>query len=487
MIALRQQFRSGIGSDRLQALRGDRVQTKVTMTQASETNSHSAIAEPEEKDDPGFSSPPPYHSEFDYDIAIVGGGIVGLTLACALKGSGLRIAIIEAQTQSQAAAKGQAYALQLISSQILQEIGVWSEIAPWVQPFERVRMSDGNYPHIVEFQSQDLNADVLGHVAEHRVLLTALQTFLNDCPEVHWFCPAQVINSRDHESGVIVDLISLLGSTAADSSPTSIRVRLLVGADGSQSRIRQQAGIGTQGWNYWQSCIVVTVATEKPHHNIAYEKFWPSGPFAILPLPGNHCRIVWTAPHAEATAIAALDDPLFLEKLSHCFGSEMGKLTLTSQRYIFSPCLMQSRDYISARRALVGDAAHTCHPVGGQGLNLGIRDAAALAELLRSAQHQGVDIGIPQVLKPYQDWRRTENWATLGLTDLIDRIFSNHWLPVVVSRRLGLRVMQALPPVKIVSLKFMAGLLGRIPRLGESKSSQYPRSLDRARATQKPF
>lgn len=437
------------------------------MTQKPEVKPLSEITDPAASEFPESNLATEVLDRFDYDIAIAGGGIVGLTLACALRGSGLKIAVIEAQSQSQAANKGQAYALHLVSSQILQGIGVWSAIAPWVEPFHRVRMSDGHYPHVVEFQPQDLKSRVLGHVAEHRVLLTALQNFLQDCPEVKWFCPAQVTGSRDDGLGVIVHLTDRADEQANNAVPTAIRVRLLVGADGSQSQIREQAGIGTHGWNYWQSCIVVTVATEKPHFNTAYEKFWPSGPFAILPLPGNHCRIVWTAPHAEAATIAGLDDQQFLTELSQRFGPQMGQLSLTSQRYIFSPRLMQSQYYVSKRLALVGDAAHTCHPVGGQGLNLGIRDVAALAELLRAAHQQGEDIGGSRLLNRYQDWRRTENWTILGFTDLLDRIFSNHWLPVVVTRRLGLRVMQALPPLKILCLKLMAGLLGRTPQLAK--------------------
>ncbi len=411
---------------------------------------------------------------YDYDIAIAGGGIVGLTLACALKGSGLKIALIEPQPQSQSAAKGQAYALHLISSQILAGIGVWSAIAPWVEPFKQVRMSDGDYPHVVEFQPTDLQSQQLGHVAEHRVLLQALQEFLQECPEVEWLCPAQLVQSRDLGDGVEVQLAAVQPSAPVNLTqikvPESIRVRLLVGADGARSPIRERAGISTHGWDYWQSCIVVTVATEKPHDNIAYEKFWSSGPFAILPLPGNHCRIVWTAPHAEAEAIAALDDQTFLTELTRRFGSQMGQLTPTSQRFIFSPRLMQSRRYIADRLALIGDAAHVCHPVGGQGLNLGIRDAAALAEILRAAHQQQQDIGSAQVLRRYQRWRSPENWATLGFTDILDRVFSNQWLPVVVARRLGLRAMQAVPPLKVLSLKFMAGLLGRTPQLARQST-----------------
>jgi 2-octaprenyl-6-methoxyphenol hydroxylase len=244
-----------------------------------------------------------------------------------------------------------------------------------------------------------------------------------------------------------------------------ICTRLLVAADGARSRIRQNAGIKTWGWQYWQSCIVAFVKPEKPHHNTAYEKFWSSGPFAILPLPGNRCRIVWTAPHAEAKALLELDDAQFLAELTRRYGTQMGQLQLEGDRFMFPVQLMQSDRYVLPRLALVGDAAHCCHPVGGQGLNLGIRDAAALAEVLQTAQRQGEDIGSLQVLKRYERWRKPENSVILGFTDLLDRTFSNNYLPIAIARQFGLRILQRLPFLKRYALQLMTGLGGRLPEL----------------------
>jgi 2-octaprenyl-6-methoxyphenol hydroxylase len=240
-----------------------------------------------------------------------------------------------------------------------------------------------------------------------------------------------------------------------------LQAKLLVAADGAQSPIRQRLGIATQGWKYWQSCIVVTVAPERPQPQTAYEHFWPSGPFAALPLPNQQWRIVWTAPHAEAQTILALDEPEFLAELTQRFGTQMGQLRLTSRPFIFPAKLMQARQYIAPRLALIGDAAHSCHPVGGQGLNLGIRDAAALAEVLEAAHAHAQDLGSLAVLKRYQRWRRWENGLTLAFTDLLNRSFSNQFWPLQPLRRLGLWLMQRVPPVKTLALKFMAGVLGR--------------------------
>jgi 2-octaprenyl-6-methoxyphenol hydroxylase len=395
----------------------------------------------------------------DYDIAIVGGGIAGVTLAAALKDSGLAVLLIEAQPQAVAIAKGQAYAIHLSSRQIWEDIGVWSAIEPQVQPFHYVRMSDADCRHVVEFKPSDLKTKALGHVAEHRVLLKELLEFVSTCNNVAWRCPAQVMARRDYGSHVEVDLQEM-GAEA-----TTVRVRLVVGADGSTSQMRQQSQIKTRSKAYWQSCLVATIQTEKFHQNTAYERFWPSGPFAILPVTKTQCRIVWTAPHTEAQALLALDSATFIEQLTERYGSGMGRLTLVGDRFIFPAKLMHSCEYVRSRLALVGDAAHSCHPVGGQGLNLGIRDVGALAQVLRDAYAKGEDIGSLQVLKRYERWRRWENMLSLGFTDLINLMFSNNILPLVVVRRLGLWAMEHIPILKIAALHFMAGLIGRRPAL----------------------
>jgi 2-octaprenyl-6-methoxyphenol hydroxylase len=408
---------------------------------------------------------------FDYDLAIVGGGIVGATLACALKDSGLTIALIEAETQSEAIAKGQAYAVSLLSSRIYQGIGVWQAIAPNVAPFQQVRLSDADYPHAVHFLPKDLQIGDLGYVAEHRELLKALQAFLLEYPNIQWLCPVRVTRVDYQASGVELALSpadSSIDSKPSEEIPSLIRVRLLVAADGARSQIRQNAGIQTHGWQYWQSCIVATVTPEKPHNDIAYERFWPGGPFGILPMTENRCRIVWTEPHAKAKALVALDDAQFLEELQYRYGSQMGRLSLIGERFIFPVRLMHARRYTLPRLALIGDAAHCCHPVGGQGLNMGIRDAAALAQVLKSAHQQGEDIGQPSILKRYETWRRTENLAVLGFTDFLNRLFSNQWLPLVIIRRLGLRGMTLLQPLKSYALRFMTGLSGRSPKIAQN-------------------
>lgn len=396
----------------------------------------------------------------NYDVVIVGGGLVGATLACALKDSGLQVALLEAKSKSEAIARGQAYHINLLSSRIFEGLGVWQQMRSNANPIEQIRLSDADYPATVQCLQKDLGTDVLGYVAEHRVLLEALQNAVNNCSNVTYLCPATLVSTIVQDDGVALEIM-LEGTTQ------QWWTRLLVAADGSRSPLRQQAGIRTRGWQYWQACVVAFIKPEKPHDNIAYERFQPDGPFAILPLPNNLCRIVWTAPKAEAAAIAALDDDAFLTALKQRYGDQMGALELVGERYVFPIQLMQSDRYVLHRLALIGDAAHCCHPVGGQGVNLGIRDAAALAQIIQAAHQQGKDIGALRVLKAYERWRKLENVVILGFTDTLNRVFSNNVLPLVVLRRLGLWTLRTIQPVKCFALQLMTGLFGRAPILAQ--------------------
>ncbi|MFM7425863.1 MAG: FAD-dependent hydroxylase [Elainella sp.] len=395
-------------------------------------------------------------SNLTYDLTIVGGGIVGLTLACLLKQSGLKIALIDAQPRETGLQQRRAYHLTLMTGQIFAGLGLWSEILPQITTFQEIRLADETSPAVVRLQPQDLGSDKLGYVGEHFVLVKALLSALEDAPDLTWLSPAQVTRASYDDTAATLDL-QIGGETR------QIRTRLLVAADGSQSLIRQWAGIETQGWPYWQSCVTAVIRPEQSHQNVAREHFWESGPFATLPLPDNRCQIVLTAPHAEAKRWAEVEETEFLAELNRRYQGQMGQLELLNRRQLFPVKLMQSRRYVQSRLALVGDAAHCCHPVGGQGLNLGIRDAAALAEVLQTAQQQGEDLGSLPVLKRYERWRRFENWVILGFTDLLDRCFSNRWLPLIALRRLGLRAMRRLGPLKFLAIQLMTGQLGRRP------------------------
>ncbi|MEM9976879.1 MAG: FAD-dependent hydroxylase [Cyanobacteria bacterium P01_D01_bin.2] len=401
---------------------------------------------------PDQGPPPLIHT----DVAIVGAGVVGLTLACALRHSGLSVAVIDTQNPAQTAARERAYAFSPMSARIFQQLGLWEQVGPYITHFQRVRMSDADYGKAVNFYPTDSPADAVYYGAEHRVLIQALQGLAHNIHRLTSYYETTVTDIQPGPEAVQLTL-------ERSGQQQQLQTQLLVGADGARSRIRDHAGIKTSGWAYWQSCITTVLAPAKSHQNTAYEKFWPSGPFAILPIPGNRCQVVWTAPHAEAKAMVALSEQAFMAKLRHRYGSDMGELQMLKPPVMFPVQLMQSQRYVQPRLALVGDAAHCCHPVGGQGLNMGIRDAAALAKILHAAHACHEPIGSLRVLKRYERWRRTENWLILAMTDLLNRLFSNRVLPLLWLRRAGFWIIEHTRPLKRMILRVMTGFFGRQP------------------------
>lgn len=396
----------------------------------------------------------------EFDIAIVGGGVVGTTFACALKDSGFRIALIEAELTSQAVSRAQAYSISLLSSRIFEGMGIWQEIRSQVETYKRVQLTDANSPNAVKFAPNDIGTETLGYVAEHRVLISALHQLLKSCSNVELFCPAKVVKTEFQANGATLDVM-------LNGEIQQIRSHLVIAADGSRSPLRQQAGIKTFGWQYGQACVVATLKLESPHDNTAYEWFWSTGPSGILPLTDDRYRIVWTTNRAEAEKLVALDDRHFIETFQQRYGSKFGTPQIEGNRYLFPIQLMHSRRYVLPQLALIGDAAHSCHPLGGQGINMGIRDAAALAQVLQTAQKRGEDIASLKVLRRYERWRQWENLIILSITDILNRTFSNQIFPIVQLRRFSLWFLQNIPPIRSLVFRIMSGLTGRAPQLAQ--------------------
>ncbi|MEL6456539.1 MAG: NAD(P)-binding protein, partial [Cyanobacteria bacterium J06623_5] len=263
--------------------------------------SHSPESQPESQPEGQPASLPVKH----YDVVVVGGGIVGLTFACGLRNSELQIAVIEAQTAEQAAGRERAYAFSPVSAKILEGLGLWASVGPKLTHFQQVKLSDADYPKAITFHPEDGRGDAVYYSAEHQVLMGALQEAVGSASNIDYWCETQLL---------LGDVRQTIGPAERPSEVSRLQVirgneryifqtRLVVGADGARSGVRDRAQIDTFGWKYWQSCITAVLEPEKSHRNTAYEKFWPSGPFAILPLPNNRCQIVWTAPHEEAKAM----------------------------------------------------------------------------------------------------------------------------------------------------------------------------------------
>lgn len=398
-------------------------------------------------------------SRLGFDVIIVGGGIVGVTLAACLKNTGLRLAIVEAQPLDVVTQRQRAYAMSLLSQRIFQDLGVWEAIAHRSGHYRQIQLSDENFSGVVKFVRQDLQRDFLGFSGQHQVILETLQASLRGHDNIHWFCPAQVTEIHYEQDQATVELSS------ETQGEMTLQGALVVGADGPRSLVRRGAGIQTKGWQYGQSCVTCVVEHEASRNDVAFERFWGTGPMGVLPLTDNRCQIVWTNPHAEAQRLKELPPEVFLQRLEQHTGPQLGRLKLMGDRQVFPVQLMQGDRYVGHRLALVGDAAHCCHPVGGQGLNLGLRDAAALAETLIAAQQKGQDLGRLSVLKHYERWRKGENLVILGFTDFLNRLFSNRILPIVWLRRLGLIFLAKFNPFRLFALKLMTGQKGRQPRI----------------------
>jgi 2-octaprenyl-6-methoxyphenol hydroxylase len=420
-----------------------------------------------------------------FDVLIVGAGMVGASLACALgdknnpANRSLKVGIIEARSDllhGQFGADGRASAIALGSSYIWQDIGVWDAMyRRGVTPMHGIQVSDGDYPYKVKLLREDVDKEALGYIVENRVTQESLWEFMRECSNIESICPAKIKDISWVDAGESTQV-----QISSDIGDRLLSAKLLVAADGGRSIVRQLAGIPTDERLYAQTCIVITVKHEFPHHNVAYERFQNSGPFAILPLSGDRSCIVWTATSAEAPALMALDEAEFMRELSQRFGGHLGKLTLETrytERASYVPRWMHAQTYIQPRLALIGDAAHTTHPVAGQGMNLGIRDVGAIAEILLNAYHKGEDIGSMNVLRRYQTRRRLDNLGVITVTDLTNRLFSNQFFLFKWMRRIGLAIA-AVKPFKQLLMYFMMGLVGRQPHLSTSRGVPIEESVE---------
>jgi 2-octaprenyl-6-methoxyphenol hydroxylase len=414
----------------------------------------------------------------DVELLIAGGGLNGMVLGIACADAGLTVAVVDRQdpaTMVSEAFDGRTSAIAYGSKLVLEGVGLWPMVAADAEPIREIRVADDGSPLFLHYDHRELAANEgeaapLGYIVENRVLRRALFERARALPSFTLLAPRLVGAVTADPSGTV----ATLGDGAR------IHARLVAAADGKDSPLRQAAGINTVEWRYAQTGIVTTVAHERPHAGIAIEHFLPAGPFAILPMTDEPSQdaalprrgrssIVWTEDAALAPHLVKLPNAEFAVELRARFGDFLGRVEPVGPRWTYPLSLMQAERYIAPRLALIGEAAHVIHPIAGQGLNVGIRDCAALAEAIIDARRLGLDIGSEPVLERYQRWRRLDAVLLAGVTDGLNRLFSNRIAPLKLARDLGLAAVNRVPPVKRLLMRHAMGVLGDLPRLARGE------------------
>jgi 2-octaprenyl-6-methoxyphenol hydroxylase len=407
----------------------------------------------------------------DAELLIAGGGLIGLLLGTACAGAGLAVAVVDREDPAAMLGEtfdGRASAIAYGSQQVLEALGLWRRIAAAAEPIREIRVADGASPWFLHYDHKDLgdhkdpgdHKDLgtdapLGYIVENRVLRHVLLDSARALPSLRLLAPLAV----EQVEG------SPQAATASLSDGRRLQARLVAAADGAASSLRRAAHIRTLEWRYPQTGIVTAVRHARPHRGVAVEHFLPAGPFAILPMTGNRSSIVWTERAALAARLAALPDAAFAAEVAARFGDFLGALEPVGPRSTYPLGLLLAERYAATRLALVGEAAHVIHPIAGQGLNLGIRDVAALAEIVIDWRRLGLDIGDDRVLARYQRWRRFDTMLLAAVTDGLNRLFSNRIAPLRLARDFGLAVVDRLPPVKRLLMRDAMGISGDLPRL----------------------
>jgi 2-octaprenyl-3-methyl-6-methoxy-1,4-benzoquinol hydroxylase len=400
----------------------------------------------------------------NFDVVVVGGGMVGAAVACSLGGSSLKVAVIES-APPQAFSPDQPHdlrvsALSIASKNILETVGAWGGVVNRrLCPFRRMRVWETAGD--TEFCSDDINYPELGFIVENRVTQQALLERLGDFANVELMCPA-TINKITYSANKPSEV------QLADGRVLSAKV--LVAADGGQSRVRQAVGLGVTSWDYKQHALVIYIETDYGQQDITWQRFVPSGPQAFLPLTGHYGSVVWYNSPDEVCRLKALSNLDLMHELMAAFPDCLGKVNAILGTASFPLKRQHAQSYVKSGVALVGDAAHMINPLAGQGVNIGLLDAAALAEVLIDAARQGLDVGDLAVLNRYEKMRRNENLKMMTVMDVFYRVFSNKVLPVKFLRNLGLGLAERILPAKNKVMRSAMGLDGNLPKLARGES-----------------
>jgi 2-octaprenyl-6-methoxyphenol hydroxylase len=394
------------------------------------------------------------------DIVSAGGGSAGLTAALAIKHGAPDIAIevVDAKPANVGKRDERASAIAAAAKRMLEQLGIWQRIESEAQPILSMEITDSRTgdavrPIFLTFDGSVSEGEPFAHMVANEPLLATLRDAA--------LAAGITLTAPDSVKNFAANGRMKIGLASDEARHAS----LLVAADGVRSKLRAQAGIKTVTWSYPQTAIVATVSHERPHGGVAVEHFLPGGPFAILPLKGNRSSLVWTERKEDAQKLIDGDDFVFQLELERRFGHRLGAITLEGGKGAYPLGLILARDFVRPRFALLGDAAHGIHPIAGQGLNLGFRDAAALAETIVDAYRLGLDIGSLEVLRRYEQWRRYDTFQMGVTTDVLNRLFSNDFGPLRAVRDIGLGIVDRLPRLKKMFIGEAAGLGGALPKL----------------------
>ncbi len=402
----------------------------------------------------------------DYDLVIVGGGLAGNCLALALKDTGLRFAIVEANTREQlnaSPAGDRALTLAAGTVMMLDALCIWQGISQTATAIKHIHISDRGHFGKTRLTAQKEHVDALGYVITARDIETHVANLVTEA-DIELISPARVMDllSDDKEVGV---------SLKRDDESLNLTAKLVVGADGGLSSVRQLLNIAQHMTEYAQTALVTTVKSTIHNKNTAFERFTASGPLALLPVAKNQSSVVWTRTREDAKALMLGSEADFLAELQQCFGFKLGELGLTAPRRAFPLSLIRAEKMVAGRAVIIGNAVHQLHPVAGQGFNLGLRDVVRLAEMLIKQHEQNKDIGAADFLNDYAVSRKKDHDRTIGFTDAVVKIFSNEWLALAAARNVGLAMLDHIPAAKSLLTRHAMGFAGDMLRLGSKRWS----------------
>ncbi|MDZ4262053.1 MAG: UbiH/UbiF/VisC/COQ6 family ubiquinone biosynthesis hydroxylase [Pseudomonadota bacterium] len=395
----------------------------------------------------------------NYDVVIVGGGMVGLTLACALGDTALKVAVLEAHPMESSWPEQsiglRVSAITHASRKVFDSIDAWrGMVERRVTSYGEMHVWDASGDGVIHFDGAEAGAPSLGYIIENRIIQLALMERMQQFANIDMLCPMRWQHWSDDGTQLTLTL----------EDGRQLNTQLLVGADGVHSQVREQAGIETKGWGYDQDAVLAIVKTEKSHQHTCWQRFLPSGPLAFLPMHNHYSCVVWSTTPEQARELLVDDEALFRTKLADAFDHTLGEVVEVCERGTFPLRLQHTVDYVRQRIALVGDAAHSIHPLAGQGVNLGILDAAALAETLLGAYDARRDIGSLATLRRYERWRKGQNLSMLLSLDGFKRLFGSDVMAVKIARNLGLNATNSLTPLKRLFMDYAMGERGDLPK-----------------------